>query len=138
MAEREFTYANYYQYLTEHKLMGTRCRCDRDVHLPPRPYCMECAPQDNEWVELSGEGKLMAFTVIYVGTTQMIDAGFGRNAPYCVGIVKLREGPSISALLQGVDVQKPETIKIGMALVADFVELGPEGGRKTMLAFKPA
>ena len=136
MAEKDFTYASFYQYLTEGKLMGTRCPCTGQAQFPPRPYCPDCAPDAIQWTELGNKGKLLAFTVIYVGTTQMLNAGFDRNKPYCVGIVQLDDGPAISAFILGVDTQKPETIIIGAPVIADFVELGPEGAKKTVLAFR--
>jgi len=77
-----------------------------------------------EWVELSGRGKLAAFTVIGVGPMPMIDAGYSRDNPYCAGIVEVEEGPRISAQILGVDVAHPEKIKIGTPLTADFVERG--------------
>jgi len=136
MSAKEFTYAGFYEYLTEHRLMGTRCGCAETIQLPPRPYCPTCPPEAVEWVELAGKGRLLAFTVIYVGTTQMIAAGFDRRNPYCVGVVQLDEGPAISGLILGVDVQEPETIRVGSPVQADFVELGPAGAKKTVLAFR--
>jgi len=96
-----------------------------------------------EWVELSGRGKLVAFTVIGVGPMPMIDAGYSRDNPYCAGIVEVEEGPRISAQILGVDVARPENIKIGTPLTADFVERGSwhfveelAKMRKMYLAFK--
>jgi len=136
MAERDFTYASFQQYLTENQLMGAACGCSAAAQWPPRPICPECAAPPSEWADLGQTGELAGFSVIYVGTTAMINAGFDRNKPYCVGIVKLDSGPSVSAFIHGVDVQNPETIKIGSKVVADFAELGPEGAKKTVLAFR--
>jgi uncharacterized protein len=136
MSVREFTYAGFSEYVSEHKLMGTRCACDKTIQLPPRPFCPTCPPEAIEWVELGGTGKLLAFSVIYVGTTPMINAGFDRRTPYCVGIVQLDEGPAISGLILGVDVLEPEKIRVGAPVQADFVELGPAGSKKTVLAFR--
>ncbi|MBA7689622.1 hypothetical protein ES703_98130 [subsurface metagenome] len=77
-----------------------------------------------EWVELEGKGKLVAFTVICVGLPTMINEGYNRDHPYCSGVVELEEGPRISAQIIGVDVTKPESIKIGTPLTADFIERG--------------
>jgi uncharacterized OB-fold protein len=73
----------------------------------------------------------------------MIDAGYGRDNPYRVGIVEVEEGPRIGAQILGVDVVHPENIKIGTLLTADFVERGSQHfveeaakQEKTYLAFR--
>jgi hypothetical protein len=44
----------------------------------------------------------------------------------------------ISAQILGVDVLKPETIRIGTSLRVAFVERGEGEARRTFLAFEPA
>jgi uncharacterized OB-fold protein len=75
-----------------------------------------------EWVELSGKGELAAFTAVYIGPTAMIDAGYDRTNPYCAGIVRLAEGPSISAQILGVDASQPQSIAIGTPLQVSIIE----------------
>ncbi len=138
MWENEFTYAVYSKFLAEHKLMGTRCRRDGRIYFPPRPIAPETLCDDMEWVELAGQGKLVAFTIVYVGTSAMSAAGYSRQNPYCVGIVELVEGPKISAQILNVDVTRPEQIKIGMPLRVQFVERGEGEAKKTHVVFVPA
>jgi uncharacterized OB-fold protein len=89
-----------------------------------------------EWIETSGQGKLVAFTVILSGPTFMIEQGFDRRNPYISGIVELEEGTRISARITGMDPTKPTEIKIGTPLTVDFVEFGEGEKKKTYLAFK--
>ena len=89
-----------------------------------------------EAVELSGKGKLTAYSVIYIATTAMIQAGYDRKNPYCAAVVKLEEGPSICAQVIGVDVAHPETIKIGSPLTAIFLDRGEGEAKKTFLGFQ--
>lgn len=138
MIQNEFTYAAYSKFLAEHKLMGTRSRTDGRIYFPPRPIAPDTRHEDMEWVELSGRGKLVAFTIVYVGTSAMIAAGYDRKNPYCVGVVELMEGPKISAQILGVDVTHPEQIKIGMPLQAKFIERGEGEAKKTLLVFEPS
>jgi len=91
-----------------------------------------------ELVELTGRGTLLAFTIVYVGTSAMVSAGYNRQNPYCVGVVQLAEGAKISAQILGVDVLHPEQIQIGMPLKATFIERGEGEAKKTFLAFEPA
>lgn len=99
--------------------------------------CPECQGRDMEAVNLSGRGRLAAFSVIYIATTAMIQAGFDRKNPYCAAVVKLEEGPSICAQVIGVDVFHPQTIEIGAPLEATFLTRGEGEAAKTFLGFKP-
>ena len=66
----------------------------------------------------------------------MIDEGYGRNKPYLVGVVDLDDGVKISAQILGVDANKPEEIKIGMPLKAEFIERGEGDEKQILLAFR--
>ncbi len=138
MSEMEFTNNAYTKFLAEHKLMGTRCRTDGELYFPPRPICPQSLSADMEWFEFSGQGKLAAFTIVYIGPAAMIAAGYDRKNPYCVGIVDLADGPKFSAQILGVDVTHPENIKIGMPLKMTFVERGQGEAKRTYPAFELA
>lgn len=135
--ENEFTYAAHCAHLNEHKLLGNRDKATGEVFLPARPINPETHSSDMEWVELSGEGVLQAYTIVYIATTAMIEAGYDRKNPYCVGIVKTAEGPMISAFISGVDAMHPESIKIGTPMRAHFIDRGEGEARKSFLAFEP-
>ena len=124
MKEIPFTIASFDNYLKQRKFMASRCTNCGALWLPPRPICLKCKEDKMEWKELSGKGTLVAFTVIGVGPMPMINAGYGRDNPYCVGIVEVEEGPRIGAQILGVDVAHPENIKIGTPVAVDFVERG--------------
>jgi len=132
---RPFTAASFNQYLAEHKLMGTRCPACNATYLPPRAICPRCHGEALEWVELSGGGKLAAFTSIYVGPSAMVAEGYDRNNPYVAGIVELAEGAKISARILGVDARKPDVAWIGIPLSVAFVDRGEADTQSTVLAF---
>jgi uncharacterized OB-fold protein len=136
METREFTSASFNKFLSEKRLMASQCSKCKAMYLPPRPLCIRCYDGEMEWVELKGKGTLVAYTVIAVGPTFMIEEGYDRKNHYCSGIVQLEEGPRMSARIIGVDVKKPDTIKIGTPLEVDFLERGEGENKKTFLAFK--
>lgn len=137
MSERFVSSVDYFENLSQHLLKATKCNACNEIHFPPRPICSECGSNDLEIMEMSGKGKLAAFSVIYVAPTAMIAEGYGRNNPYCAGIVEMEEGPKISAQILGMDMDHPENIKIGMPLTAGFIDRGVEGAKKTYLSFQP-
>lgn len=134
MSDRPFTAAAFDQFLSEGKLMASRCLTCGSVHLPPRAICPTCFGESLEWIETMGRGALAAYTAIAIGPAAMQAAGYTRENPYVSGLVTLDEGPTISALILGVDARHPESIRIGQPLVAGYE---PIGGR-TVLAFRPA
>jgi hypothetical protein len=136
--DNQFTYSAYSNYLKQHRLMGSKDPATGEVFLPPRPLNPRNYSTDMEWMEFAGEGELQAYTIVYIGPSVMIEAGYNRKNPYCVGIVKTKEGPMISALIVGVNPFQPETIKIGTPLKIKFVDQGEGESAKTLLAFEPA
>jgi uncharacterized OB-fold protein len=91
-----------------------------------------------EWVEMRGKGKLAAFTSIAIGPPFMIKEGYDRKHPYVSGVVGLEEGAKVVARIEGVDGNKPETIKIGTPLKVDFLHKGEGENSTTFLAFRPS
>jgi uncharacterized OB-fold protein len=130
-----FTADAFYGYLKDHRLMGSRCLSCGELYLPPRPVCVSCGGKDMDWYAFQGKGKLSTFTCIRVAPSGMEARGYGRNDPYCTGLVETDEGPTISALVLGVDASRPETIQVGMALQVDFSEAH---GAHPALAFHSA
>jgi len=135
-SEEPFHSATFYRLLAAHKLMASRCVKCGELHVPPRALCPFCHGEDMEWVQMSGKGTLVAFTTIHIAPTAMIEAGYGRDNPYCTGIVRLQEGPTISAQILGVDASTPQDITIGSAAQVAFVERGEGDASQTLLAFE--
>lgn len=136
MAQRPFTHTSFQQFLDEGKLMASRDRATGEIFLPPRPLNPATYGDDMEWVELSGEGKLVAFTAIHIGVQAMLKAGYDRQKPYCTGVVELEEGPKISAQILGIDPSRPDEIQIGVPLHVTFVERGEGEEKRKALAFE--
>lgn len=132
--QKEITSSSFYQYLSEKKLMGTKCKKCGALFLPPHPICNKCHSNDIEWIAMNGKGKLAAFSVIAVGPSFTINEGYSRNNPYVVGIVHLDEGPKISARITGLDANNPERIKVGTQVSIEY--LTPEKDKRCYITFK--
>jgi len=135
--EKDFTIQSYLEFLQNRKLMGSKCKKCGALYVPIRKLCTKCNTANMEWVEMSGKGELAAFTSITVGTPYFIQKGYDRNKPYCFSIIKLQEGPMVSAQLVGIDESKPDTIKIGMPVKVKFLETEIKGESKIDLGFEP-
>jgi uncharacterized OB-fold protein len=107
-----FTIEQFYKFLAEGKLMAAKCQKCGKIHLPPRPICDNCYGQDFVWMEISGKGKLLTYTVIHVAPHQ-----FQALAPYAVGIIQLENGLKLPGMISGV---AQDAVKIGMELKVDF------------------
>jgi uncharacterized OB-fold protein len=106
-----FTIEQFYKFLNQNKLMAGKCvKCGK-IHLPPRPLCDNCYSQQFTWMQISGKGKLVTYTVINVAPQQ-----FQALAPYAVGIVEFEGGLKIPGMIQATQDQ----LKIGMPLTLDF------------------
>ena len=133
---KEFLSESFNSFLSEKKLMASQCKKCKAKFLPPRSLCTYCYSSEMEWCELNGRGTLIAYTVVAVGPSMMIEEGYDRDNHYCSGIVQLEEGPRISARILGVDIKNPAAIRIGTPLEIDFLERGEGENKKTFLAFK--
>ena len=136
-SEREFTIKSYIDYLSEEKLMGSKCKDCGASYVPVRKLCTKCNSINMEWSEMSGKGKIAAFTSITVGTPFFVDKGYDRTKPYCFSVIKLDEGPMISGQLIGVDESKPDTINIGLPVKATFIKTEIRGETRVDLGFEP-
>ena len=136
--ERPFSDISYDQFLKEEKLMGSKCKKCDSLFAPPRGICTTCYSSDMEWVEMKGNGKLLAYTVIYVGTPIMIQRGYDRKNPYVSGVVELDEGVRVDARIEGFDITNPEEIKIGTPLKVKYLHYDEGEEKETVLAFEPA
>ena len=112
MTNEPFTIEQFYKFLGQQKLMAGRCiKCGK-IHLPPRNLCDNCLGKEFDWVEISGEGKLVTYTVIHVAPHQ-----FQGQAPYAVGIVRLGKGLRVPGMINGIPHEK---LEIGIPLRLDF------------------
>lgn len=136
--DKDFTIESYLEYIRNKKLMGSKCEDCGEVYVPVRKLCTKCNKANMKWIEMSGKGKIAAFTSITVGTPFFVEKGYDRNKPYCFSVIKLDEGPMVSGQLIGVDESKPETISVDMPVKATFLETEMKGETRVDLGFEPA
>ena len=105
---------------SRYNLIGRRCRRCGRVYFPPRNLCPNCRRRSElEDFKLNGRGEVVSYTVIHTPPE-----GFDRQAPYIMALVKLEEGPMVTA--QIVDVSLEE-VKIGMRVESVFRKIQEDG-----------
>jgi hypothetical protein len=109
----------FFEGLAEGKVLATRCRSCGTLYFPPQVDCPKCRKSDVEWVELSKEGELLTYTVIYTKPTS-----FAHYPDYTVGIARLPEGVNVLAWVRETD---PKKLRVGMKVRLEVVKREPEG-----------
>ena len=89
-----------------YSLVGERCEHCHNAIFPPRDVCPHCAEPAQKEFALSGRGTVYSYTTVYDPP-----AGFEAYAPYPVALVRLDDGPMVTAQLTDV---APSEVSIGM------------------------
>lgn len=87
-------------------LIGEVCGHCQSKLFPPRDVCPECGTPAKTPFTFSGRGEVFSFSTVY-----QAPASHEEQAPYTVALIKLAEGPMLTAQLTDVD---RDQIKIGM------------------------
>ncbi|MBF8283264.1 MAG: acaC [Anaerolineales bacterium] len=107
-------------------LVGEICpHCEEKI-FPPRDVCPNCAQEAKTPYVFSGKGEVYSYTTIYDPPE-----GYEGNAPYTVALIKLDEGPLITAQLTDVDNGKVE-IGVPVEMVTRKLR---EDGERGMLVY---
>ena len=105
-----------------YNLIGNRCgSCDK-VYFPPREACPDCRRKSIGKMmdlKLSGKGEILSYTIIHVGPED-----FEEQVPYPIAIIKLEEGPCVTAQIVDCDI---DDVKIGMKVESTFRRIQEDG-----------
>lgn len=100
-------------------LIGEVCpHCEQKM-FPPRDICINCGQEAKTKYQFSGKGEVYSFTIVR-------EAPEGYTAPYTVALIKLAEGPLVTAQLTDVDNNQ---VQIGMPVEMVTRKLREDGDR---------
>jgi uncharacterized protein len=110
-------------------LLGGRCRACSHHHFPRADICPYCASDQTEAAELSGSGRLWAWTAV-----THPPPGYRGEVPYGFGVVELPEGLRVITRLTEAD---PARLRMGqpMHLVVEPLHTDDDGRRVVTYAF---
>jgi uncharacterized OB-fold protein len=106
-------------------LVGEVCpHCEGKI-FPPRDICPNCGRDARTSFQFNGRGEVYSFTTVH-----QAPAGYEENAPYTVALVRLDEGPMVTAQLTDLD-DRP--VEIGMPVEMVTRKLRSEGERGMLI-----
>lgn len=114
-------------------LVGEVCpHCEVKI-FPPRDLCPDCGQEAREPFAFSGRGEVYSYAPV-----KDAPAGFEGNAPYTVALVRLDEGPLVTAQLTDLGDRQPQ---IGMPVEMVTRKLRSDGDRGMLVygyKFRPS
>ena len=114
-------------------LIGEVCEHCGSKIFPPRDVCPECAEEAKTPYQFSGKGEVYSYTTVYDAPE-----GYEEQAPYTVAIVKLDEGPLVTAQITDTDNNK---VEIGQKVEMVTRKLRQDGERGMLVygyKFRPS
>ncbi|MCX6694985.1 MAG: Zn-ribbon domain-containing OB-fold protein [Candidatus Altiarchaeota archaeon] len=103
-----------------YNLIGTECKTCGEKFFPSRNLCSKCRRKGRiEDYQFSGEGEVYSFSIVHAPPV-----GFEYLKPYIAAIIKLKEGPLLTA--QIVDCRQDE-VAIGKKVRMVFRKIVAEG-----------
>jgi uncharacterized protein len=111
--------AHYWEGCREHKLRLQCCVSCGKHQFYPRSVCSHCLGDQLRWIEASGAGKVISFTLV----RRAVSEAYKADTPYVVALVQLDEGPT---MMSNVERCTPESVEIGMRVTAFFEEWSEE------------
>ena len=110
-----------------YSLTGEICpHCEAKI-FPPRDVCPNCGGEAREAYTFSGHGEVFSYTVMHDAPT-----GFDTTTPYTVAVVKLAEGPMVTAQLTDLG---EKAVEIGMPVEMVTRRIRQDGDERGMLVY---
>ena len=108
-------------------LVGEVCpHCSGKI-FPPRDVCPYCGGEAKEQYAFSGRGEVYSYTVMHDAP-----AGFDETTPYALALVKLAEGPVVTAQLTDMGDQP---IEIGMPVEMVTRKMRNDGDERGIIVY---
>lgn len=105
-------------YMEKGKVMYTRCKDCGLVFFPPRADCYQCLTSNMEWLEVSGNGKLISYSKL-----EYAPVGFGDDLPYSIALLDYGDYKVFGRIANDIPDEK---IQVGMEMKTEVNNL-PNG-----------
>lgn len=108
-------------------LVGEECPHCHVKLFPPRDVCPHCGGEAKEEFAFSGKGEVFSYTVMHDAPT-----GYQEATPFTVALVKLAEGPVVTAQLTDLGDQP---VRIGMPVEMVTRKIRTDDGDRGMILY---
>ena len=112
----------FWQAAGRGQLRMQKCAACGHIRFPIGPVCTNCLDERAEWVQLSGQGRVLSHLVFHRGYS----AAWKPHVPYSVIMVQLDEGPRMFSDLVDPDRKYIETDVVGHCVQVWFDGLGQD------------
>ena len=122
----------FWNGLKDGVIYARKCKECGAIEFPPHLACNTCGYHETEWTTLTGKGELKSF--VFTGVLNARLELEDRGLKYVCGEVQLDEGPSINAVIVGINKRKAREIdgKLLVRVRPVFYDMG----RYTTLFFE--
>ena len=108
-------------------LVGEVCpHCEHKI-FPPRDICPDCGKEARDLYSFSGRGEVYSLTTVYDAP-----AGYEEQVPYTVALIRLEEGPLVTAQLTDLDGRD---VAVGTPVEMVTRKLRNDGDERGMLVY---
>ena len=111
----------FWEGAKQRRLMLVRCPGCGRLRWPPRNFCNRCHTPGGEWVQVTGRGTLLTWTVQH----HLLHPAWAAEVPYTVVLVGLEEDPECR-LIGNLRGARPAGLRIGMPMDAVFEDVNAE------------
>lgn len=109
----------YWEAAKAGRLLIKKCNGCGEVHHYPRPFCPSCWSEDVEWQEVSGNGTLYTYSIVFRNDLPPFD----QWGAYVPAIVELDEGPR---LMTNIIDAPTDSLRVGMRVEVRYRDLTDE------------
>ena len=111
----------FWDACNERRLIVQHCTACNRMQYPPEETCPHCgSPNNLEWREVSGRGKIHGYCVMYDSRVRLLQA----DQPFNIAVIELEEDPAIKFFsnLPGTPVDE---VLVGASVQVEFQEVAP-------------
>ena len=129
---REHVVEKFWNETAAAEIYARKCKECGAIEFPPHHACNTCGYHETEWTTLKGTGTLKSF--VFTGVLNARLELEDRGLKYVCGEVEFDEGPSINAVILGINRKKARAIqpKLPVRVKPVFYDMG----RYTTLFFE--
>jgi uncharacterized OB-fold protein len=133
MKTPELVVKRWYEALDEGKILAKKCTRCGAYEFPPLYCCNSCSGSEMEWAEISGDAQVTEF--VLPGAMNSIPE-YDHLRPYVIGVVELKEGPSLRTTIRGISKENEKEIKAKLPFPVQPEVVQMEGYKTVMFSIK--